>query len=318
MTPEEDEERARDTDATGYLHPAYAASLFEFGTPRALPACEGWVLERDIAGTATTGARDAMGCYPLFACRDWSKLRDDLETIEGELVSLALVTDPFGDYDAERLGECFPDKAIPFKEHFVVALDPAKGADISKHHRYYTARAQKQVEVERCADPSAFHGEWVALYANLAARHGLTGIKAFSHASFERQLRVPGCVVLRASHEGQTVGAHVWYVQNEVAYSHLAAVNERGYELMASYALYAFALDHFKDQVRWLDLGAGAGLDADAADGLTRFKRGWTTDTRTVYFCGRIFDRQRYDAILAARRIEANDYFPAYRKGEFG
>jgi hypothetical protein len=47
-----------------------------------------------------------MGCYPLFACQEWSQLNADLEGVAGELVSLALVTDPFGEYDLTDLRGC--------------------------------------------------------------------------------------------------------------------------------------------------------------------------------------------------------------------
>jgi hypothetical protein len=60
---------------SGYMHPNYAHSLREFGEPRELPGSGGWILERIIPGTPY---RDAMGCYPLFACNDWSKLANDL------------------------------------------------------------------------------------------------------------------------------------------------------------------------------------------------------------------------------------------------
>src|SRR3990172_4731763 len=75
---------------TGYLHPGHAASLAEFGTPRPLPHSGGWLLERTIPGSES---RDAMGCYPLFACRDWSRLPMDLEDLARDLVSVSLVTD---------------------------------------------------------------------------------------------------------------------------------------------------------------------------------------------------------------------------------
>jgi Acetyltransferase (GNAT) domain len=305
---------------SGYLHPSYAASLAEFGVPKLLPQSGGWILEREVAGTPL---RDAMGCYPLFACRDWRALPDDLETIAGENsedgpVSLALVTDPFGNFDAGILRRCFGDRVIPFKEHFVVSLDGAAEDGVSDHHRYYAQRARASVEVEKCEDTTAFLDEWVELYRSLTVRHALKGVKAFSATAFAQQLKVPGIVVLRARCEGRTVGAHLWYVQGDTAYSHLAAADERGYELMASYALYSFALEYFRDRVQWLDLGAGAGLDAGSLDGLTRFKRGWTSRTRTAYFCGRIFDHEKYRALTAARKIQSSDYFPAYRAGEFG
>ena len=100
---------------SGYGHPSYAASLAEFGTPRRLRRSGGWVLERRIAGTE---ARDAMGCYPLFVCQDWRALEADLDELDG-LVSLALVSDPFGDYDEDVLRRCFRDVLVPFKPHFV-------------------------------------------------------------------------------------------------------------------------------------------------------------------------------------------------------
>src|SRR5438045_5100866 len=94
------------TTATGYAHPQYAASLGEYGAPRLLPRSRGWILERPIPGT---DVRDAMGCYPLFACQDWSGLSDDLAEISRErsLVSVVLVTDPFGEYHEADLHAAF-------------------------------------------------------------------------------------------------------------------------------------------------------------------------------------------------------------------
>jgi hypothetical protein len=79
---------------TGYLHPLYAESLSEFGTPYELARCRGWILKRQIPGFSYY---DAMGCYPLFPCQDWSKLSGDLEELGDQLVCLSVVTDPFGD-----------------------------------------------------------------------------------------------------------------------------------------------------------------------------------------------------------------------------
>jgi len=95
----------------GYAHPLYAQSLREFGTPRELQHCGGWVLKRAVPGGS---AHDAMGCYPLFACRDWSQLHVDLEQLEPDIVALSLVTDPFGAYQLGDLQRCF-DRVIPFK-----------------------------------------------------------------------------------------------------------------------------------------------------------------------------------------------------------
>jgi hypothetical protein len=79
------------------------------------------------------------------------------------------------------------------------------------------------------------------------------------------------------------------------------------------------ALLHFSEfspsAVRWLDLGGSSGLKAGG--GLGQFKGGWSTETRTAYFCGRVLDRARYDRITATRSMAGSHYFPAYRTGEF-
>jgi hypothetical protein len=299
----------------GYLHPLYADSLSEFGAPRPLPASGGWVLERGIPGSG--GARDAMGCYPLFSCRDWSRLRLDLDDLEGKLVSVALVADPFGAHDAELLRDCFRDAVVPFKEHYVVDL----GRDVEEfahpHHRRNARRALREVSVEECADPPQLLDDWAALYGTLVERHGVRGIAAFSRASFAKQLRVPGCVAFRAVLKGETVGMLLWYVQGGVAYYHLGAYSERGYEARASFALFRRAVDEFARRgLRWLNLGGGAGA-GDASSGLSRFKQGWATGTRTAYFCGRVLDRGGYERIVAAKGAVPTHYFPAYRLGEF-
>jgi hypothetical protein len=299
--------------AFGYGHPSYAASLAELGTPRRLPGSGGWVLARCIP---RADARDGMGCYPLFVCEDWRALEADLDAID-DLVSLSLVTDPFGNYDETVLKRSFRDVVVPFKAHFVTDLRRPFSDIVSRHHRYYARKALDRVVVERCDAPENYLDDWVGLYAELAARHTLRGITAFSRAAFARQLRVPGLVMFRAVCDGTTVGAHLWYRHGDVAQSHLAAVNARGYEVMASYALHAHAMEALASEVSWLNLGSGAGLVASAGDGLAKFKRGWATGTRQAYFCGRILDRTRYEALAAPHREQAGSYFPAYRFGEF-
>ncbi|MDQ3803229.1 MAG: GNAT family N-acetyltransferase [Acidobacteriota bacterium] len=301
--------------ATGYMHPAYAASLAEFGAPRLLPRSGGWVLERGIEGFPD---RDAVGCYPLFSCPDWARLRADLDDLGGQLVSLALVTDPFGDYDAEYLKECFREVAVPFKQHFVVDLSREPAEFVHAHHRRNARRAAREVRVEECAPAADFLDEWDALYKVLVARHGISGAAAFSKESFAGQLRVPGVAAFRAERDGATVGMLLWYVQGDVAYYHLGAYSERGYELRASFALFHHAIEHFARRgLRWLNLGGAAGASAGGAAGLERFKEGWASGTRTAYFCGRIFDRGRYEEIVRAKGVPATSYFPAYRLGEF-
>lgn len=298
----------------GYGHPDYAGSLSEFGTPHALSKSGGWLLARPIPGLSH---RDAMGCYPLFCCQDWTALPGDLEEARDRLVAVSLVADPFGRYALGDLQRLFVDRCVPFKTFFVADLRRSASEFVSEHHRTYGARALQAVAVEPCAQPLQFLDEWLALYDTLIARHQLKDIKRFSAEAFRRQLTVPGLVMLRATSEGQTVGMHLWYVQGDVVHSHLAASSPRGYELMASYALYRRAIEIFADTARWLNFGGGAGLGADGSDGLAQFKKGWATDTRTSYFCGRIFDHKVYAAASEAHGTAGGSYFPAYRQGEF-
>lgn len=295
------------------MHPGYANSLQEFGQPRELPRCKGWVLEREIPGFTD---RDAMGCYPLFVCEDWSQLNSDLKALEDKLVTVSLVTDPFGQYNSNFLHQCF-DVVFPFKKHFVTNLSKSLGTIVSAHNRYYARKSLRDIRVERCQDPAQFIDEWTDLYATLINKHNIKGVRAFSRTAFAKQLNIPGIVMLRAVHDNIAVGAHLWFVQGDVGYSHLSAISEAGYKLSVSYALYWFAIEYFSSTLRWLNLGAGAGTKNDGNDGLSQFKRGWSTETRTVHFCGRIFDHEKYAEIVKEKGIPATDYFPAYRKGEF-
>jgi hypothetical protein len=298
----------------GYVHPRYAESLAEFGTPRQLPRCGGWILQRQIPGLRYY---DGMGCYPIFACQHWSRLHSDLESLRSELVSLSLVADPFGEYDLAYLNKCF-DVLVPFKRHFVINLSRPMNTFVSSHHSRYARKALREVYVERCQNPARFINEWVELYNRLIERHDIRGIPAFSRGSLAKQLKVPGIVMFRAAHEDTTVGITLWYIQGNVGYYHLAAYSDAGYELRASFALFWSAIEHFaSNKLQWLNLGAGAGVKSSSADGLTRFKRGWSTGTRTAYFCGRIFDKAKYSEVAKVKGVLASDYFPAYRYGEF-
>lgn len=304
--------RAAVSASAGYVHAAYAASFSTAGEPLELPAAGGWLIKRAIPNST---AYDAMGCYPLFACSRWSQLGEDLAALQPELVSLALVADPFGDYTAGDLAELF-DVVSLFKQHYVVDLQPGWEQRIAENHRRNARKALRDVQVEVVAQPQAVAGEWVELYQNLIRRHQIRGVAAFSPASLACQLAVPGLLLLRASAQGETVGMTLWVIQNDVAYYHLAAYSDRGYMLRSSFALFWRAFEELQGRVSQLGLGAGAGLQS-GDDGLTRFKRGWSTGVRPAYFCGKIFQPETYAAIVAARRGLQTAYFPLYRAGEF-
>ena len=306
--------RADERMMPGYCHRQYAESFAEVGRPRELRHCGGWLIERAIPGTEL---RDGMGCYPLFDCRTWAGLPLDLSGLTETLVSVSLVTNPFGAVAEADLCRWF-DVVIPYKQHHVTDLWRPAEEIVTGQHRRNVRNALRRVHVATCPEPMAFLGEWCELYGHLAERHGITGLRAFSRAAFGTQLGVPGLTMFRASVDDETVGLHLWYVCGEVAYGHLGATSERGYQCMASYALYWYAIHHFREHVRWLDLGGGAGLSEGAADdGLQRFKAGWGTGTRPTFLCGRVLQPSVYADLAEKRGVADSRYFPAYRRGEF-
>jgi hypothetical protein len=303
--------------AAGYEHPLYAVSLSEFGTPVPLPQSGGWILQRQVAGT---GEHDAMACYPLLCCRHWSCLPADLEGLEDRLVSFTAVVDPFGDHHPELLQRCFPDRLIPFKQHFIADLRKPVRNRLKSFHRRNSESSLKKVRIEMCENPADHVDDWTSLYRVLVERHQIKGLRLFSRQCFEQQLRIPGMIAFRALHRrtDATVGMLLWYVQGEVGYYHLGAFSQEGYQAMASFALFSAAIQYFESQpLRWLSFGGGAGLRDDANDGLAAFKRGWASDTRMSYFCGRILNKPAYERLAQARGVPDTDYFPVYRAGEF-
>lgn len=301
--------------AGGYASRDYAFSLAEFGQIKYLPASEGWI---QVSAISNSEHSDARGLYPLFACKSWSELPSDLAMLrETGLVSLVLVTDPFAGYTESLLNSCFPDLMRPYKQHYIVDLTQPNSKKFTKHHRYYARKSLEVIRVETCDNPLDWLEDWLSLYQVLVTRHNIKGIQAFSRLAFERQLALPDLVAFRAVHEDKILGIHLWIKGDNVAYSHLTAFHEDAYMLNASYALYSFAIDFFSDQkFLRLDLGSGAGLETDAKNGLSWFKRGWSNTEKTVYLCGRIFDHEIYNTLVRTRFAPPDAYFPAYRFAE--
>jgi hypothetical protein len=249
-----------------------------------------------------------MGPYPVFACRNWAGLPEDIDELQDGLVSVVLVADPLAPVTESQLRRAFPDRVVPFKRHHVCDLERPVG--LPAHHRRHVRRASRAVEVEICADPLEYLEDWTRLYAFLTARHGLVGIHAFSPEAFRRQLALPGLMAVRAERDGATVGMALWFEQAPSAHYHLAAYSPAGYEVSASYALFAVALERLRNVgVRWVDLGGAAG-GASREDGLTRFKRGWANEERTAQLCGRVLDHAAYDRLAEGH---PGRWFPAYR-----
>ena len=300
--------------ATGYLHPGYAESLAEFGTPRELPYSGGWLLERVIPRCE---ARDAMGCYPVFTCRHWDRLHADLAELFGHLVTVALVPDPLANVDKTYLDGCF-DLVRPFKCHYITDLTTPFQDSVNEHHRYCTRRSRQDVEVEICEEPCRYAREWISLYGNLIQTHNVRGLRAFSPECLRKQLSIPGMVLIVGKQREEVLGAHLVAIHDNVAYSHLAVFSAVGYEARAAYGIYWRTLEYLTSRkVDSFDLGGAAGLADTPTGGLSRFKRGWSNTTRIFYPCGRVLDAESCAQICRRMGVGHTEYFPAYRAGEF-
>lgn len=298
---------------SGYASLAYARSMAEFGEPVHLPASGGYLLRRPVSGTPFY---DAMGCYPLFFCRDWDALAEDLDALPKNLVSVSLVADPFGPYSTDRMERCF-DIMRAYKQHYVVDLTIPPDKLGSRHHRKTARAASRHIDVEVCKDPPGLLDTWCSLYRSLTDRHGMRGIRAFSRKAFQQQLAMPEMVVLVAYHHEEIIGAQLYLRQHNVVYCHLGAVSEKGYELGAFYAMDLYSFSFFSPNASILDLGGGAGWRVAAHDGLSRYKQGWATGTQPVFFCGRIINPGHYETLNAMHKPAQSGFFPVYRAGEF-
>ena len=123
-------------------------------------------------------------------------------------------------------------------------------------------------------------------------------------------------VVLRAAAGDEPVAAMLYFVQGDVVYAHILGCNDVGYRLGALYAVLWTAVEHFTGTARWIDIMGVPGKSEQGSDGIRQFKRGWTRETRMAWLCGRIINRERYDAIASATGTTDASYFPAYRNGE--
>jgi hypothetical protein len=254
-----------------------------------------------------------MSPYPFLSCRSWPALCGDLAELPSDLVSLTIVSDPFGDITGLRA--CVDD-IRRFKGHHVADTSVPMTERVWRHHRRLARRGSRTNTVEVLERPADHLAEWLGVYANVVDRHAPGGIRAYSPVALERQLRVPGLVAFRARDGGETTGMTLWFMQGEVAYRHLVATSPAGRATAAMHALDWFASEWFTGRCAWLHFGAVPGPIDRPGSGLDAYKRGWCTHLLPNYLARTVLDRQAYDALAAATPSTGVDYFPAYRARE--
>lgn len=302
---------SRRADTSGYSSRQYAEAFSHVGQIQHLTASNSWIIQRAIEQTPY---KDAIGCYPLFSCPNWDKLADDITTFPEDVIAFSLVTDPFSDVDERKLKALFPDVCKPFKSHYVLNLEQDVRKTIGSNHQRNAKKALKQLQIGPVADPMSQLDAWVALYDNLIARHNIKGIARFSHDAFTRQFEAPGLQVYQAQLAGEVVGMVLFYEMGDTVYYHLGAYSEAGYAHRASFGIFFRAIEDFQSRhAKWLNLGSGAGLSESEDNGLVRFKKGWSSDTRTAWFCGKILNHTTYAHLAGKSGDQQSSFFPAYR-----
>ena len=288
-----------------YASEAYARSLGHVGAPLAAPEWGCHVLVRD---TPQGGRQDAMGPYPLTPLSPGADVAGGLGRLKAAgLVSVVLVADDRLRPDLKTLEAGF-DFVRRFKSHFL--HDRSLGPPAyDKHHRYEIRRAQARVEAREIALADHLPA-WEALYGDLVQRHGLGGLHAFPAAHHAALARLPGVRTFAAFADGELASAHIFVTADGYAVSHLAASSQAGYRNGAAYAVNALAIEALTD-CEVINFGGGAGATDDPADGLVRFKKGFSNQIAASWLCGAVLDAEAYRALGAGRG--GDGFFPAYR-----
>jgi hypothetical protein len=301
--------------ARAYASKAYADALTDAGVPRLLPESGAWILERAIDDAPER--RDGMGLYPLFACPRWRGLDSDLRSLDGQLVSLVVVTDPFHPPDSEAAARSvFPDLCTRWKDHVILQGPSDWEGAASQHHRRYARAAQRKLQILRRDVDVRSIADWQRLYGELIARHNIQGLTRFSPEALKKHIEHPDVLVFSATDANDvTVGMALFIVAGDDAWYHLGASSPEGYAAKASFGIFAVAFEELARRgVQRVDLGAAAGANAGANSGLFDFKSGWSENRLPTWLCGRIHDTAAYETLRQQRRgSQETSFFPAYR-----
>ena len=293
----------------GYGSQGYARSLSYLGPAIYLAASQSWLIRRPIPNTPYF---DAMGCYPLWCCDQWSKLDEDLSQLN-DIVSVVGIASPLASHTV--LKKVFSDCCKVYKNAYLANAHTAWIETVTAHHRRNIKRAYQHCHVD-IVDALAHVDTWMLLYRHLIKRHQINGVARFTKAAFIQQLRLPGLTAMAAYVNREIVGMVLWIRHGHMIYYHLGAYNERGYQHLAGFALFAFAFDYFANVVgiEQIYLGAGTHTIDPSRDGLARFKCGWSTHTQPIYLCGKILQADIYQQLIHDQTSPTfGDFFPMYR-----
>ncbi|WP_319581974.1 GNAT family N-acetyltransferase [uncultured Pseudodesulfovibrio sp.] len=293
----------------GYYSNDYCGSLSEFGTQFIGHNSGAGFLRQEFSGSV-----DYCGQYPFVCVKSWDEILFDLEDMKKEGgISAVFVTDPFFEKDVPiSLGRL--NIARKFKRHFIVNLDKDLDRKLSGKKRYTVRKASESQKVRIFKGKREYAPVFWELYSELIRRHNIQGIQRLSEKAIGAQLEVEGAVVVEASTQGRIVGAMIWYIVGDKAYSHLHAQSAEGYTLHTNFALYYKMLRYLQDAgIKYANLGGVPGHEDSKGNGLAHFKSIWSDEARYSWLCGEILDRVGYERLTIGLDVNSDNFFPAYR-----
>ncbi len=294
---------------TGYQHPGYARSFSGNAQIKRLEHSGGWLLRRPVNNQ---GIEDLCNAYPMFVGDNVTALAVDLAAMDHtQVASIILRSDPFDDYSITGGLPGF-DIVRPFKHHYIASLERPWRSFVRKSSRKVAARVRQQFEFSCVPQPSTrAHTLW-QLHQLMLEKQGAN--KAlWTSEIIAAQLVLPGVTVFEVSDTTQTHAIACFMAVADRVYAHLLGVTEEGRAQNIIHGIYAYALDYFRDQARYIDFGSNAGLADDPEDGLSCFKQGWCSETRTSYLCGKILNPSLYTELCYQHGVSSATFFPAYR-----
>lgn len=256
---------------------AYARALRDAETEvLEVPEWETYVLIRASAG----GMLQATGLKPLAGLRPGGDISGGLERLRDAGVrSISLVTDPMWCPELDVLKGSF-NSCREFKTYFIVDRE-AKQVQIRKRHRNRINRALRSAEVRKIS--LADHlDSWLRIYEENVRRRQIRN--AYRPEYFEQLAELGALEVIAVIKDERFVTMTLWLRHEDVLYYREGASSEEGFEISASYAAFAYAIEHAAP-CSYVFLGGSVAMYDDHSDGMATFRRGFANATVPCYLC---------------------------------
>jgi hypothetical protein len=193
--------------------------------------------------------------------------------------SVSLITDPMWS-PAQNLLEAAFQSCRPFNENYLI--DRGLGRiRVHKRHRNMINNSKKLCAVAR-VPLAPFLERWSKLSQINRQMRGAAHSNPPTY--FEMLASLEGVDAIAAHHDNEIVTMNIWLRFNDILYYIDGASNQKGIEISAPYATFAYVIEHYVD-CRYIFLGGSADFRGARSDGLARFKRGFANVSVRDYLC---------------------------------